>query len=83
MKLSLDCILRLIKCILLLLLLLFDIINFVLSQVFNGNFDPYSPVTNVFPYPVEATGVKIRPVEWNNKIGLRLDVLVCEGTFIV
>ncbi|XP_038073385.1 lactadherin-like [Patiria miniata] len=46
-------------------------------MVFIGNYNPYTPVTNLFDESVEATVVRIEPTEWQNGIALRLELLGC------
>ncbi|XP_038060290.1 EGF-like repeat and discoidin I-like domain-containing protein 3 [Patiria miniata] len=46
-------------------------------KVFIGNYDAYTPVTNLFDESVVATVVRIEPTEWQNGLALRLELLGC------
>lgn len=48
-------------------------------QVFSGNTDASTIVTNMFLFPFEAKQIKLIPIEWNLGISLRWEVLGCLG----
>ncbi|XP_033759278.1 lactadherin-like [Pecten maximus] len=44
---------------------------------FKGNSDEDTPETNIFQCPVIALCVRINPLEWNNHISMRFDLIGC------
>ncbi|XP_072017483.1 uncharacterized protein, partial [Amphiura filiformis] len=46
--------------------------------VFDGNSDRDTAVTKLFPSAVQATMIKIRPIEWHNYVSMRFDLIGCE-----
>ncbi|XP_072016865.1 hyalin-like [Amphiura filiformis] len=48
------------------------------DQVFEGNWDSDTIVTNVFSTPVQTNLIRIIPIKWNYHISLRFEVLGCE-----
>lgn len=54
-------------------------VSFLHSQIFTGNSDSNSIVQNLFPYPVLAKYLRIRPRKNNNpdEICMRLEILGC------
>ncbi|XP_060586405.1 uncharacterized protein LOC132742102, partial [Ruditapes philippinarum] len=46
-------------------------------KIFSGNNDSSTPVTNTLFFPFEAKQVKLIPVQWNQGISLRLEILGC------
>ncbi|GBM75367.1 Lactadherin, partial [Araneus ventricosus] len=49
---------------------------------FPGNEESESPVVNVFPDLVEARYVRIWPLDYENKVGLRLEILGCYHPYV-
>ncbi|XP_072030010.1 uncharacterized protein [Amphiura filiformis] len=47
--------------------------------VFDGNTDRSTPITSMFPSPVEAKSVRIQPTAWYGHISMRFELLGCEG----
>ncbi|XP_033117369.1 uncharacterized protein LOC117117232 isoform X1 [Anneissia japonica] len=48
-----------------------------ISTVFTGNTDRDTEITNMFPTPVNAQFIRIRPISWKTHISLRFEVLGC------
>ncbi|XP_072017259.1 lactadherin-like [Amphiura filiformis] len=48
-------------------------------MVFDGNTDPNTVITRLFPSRVRATVIRIQPSDWHNRICMRLDLLGCEA----
>ncbi|XP_019622186.1 PREDICTED: uncharacterized protein LOC109468377 [Branchiostoma belcheri] len=46
-------------------------------QVFTGNTDQRTPVTNLLDNPVEARYVRFYPQSWNVRIAMRVEILGC------
>ncbi|XP_019614562.1 PREDICTED: LOW QUALITY PROTEIN: uncharacterized protein LOC109462448 [Branchiostoma belcheri] len=46
-------------------------------QVFTGNTDNHTPVTNILDTPVDARYVRFYPQSWNDKIAMRVEILGC------
>jgi len=46
-------------------------------QIFTGNTDSTTPVTNTIQFPIEAKSIKIFPTRWQNGISLRWEILGC------
>ena len=53
----------------------------IVVQILDGNNDANTVVSNVFPTPVKASYVRIRPITWNNHISMRFELLGCEGRY--
>lgn len=49
----------------------------LLSQIFTGNADQDSVVTNMLPCPVLARCIRINPIDWKDHVSLRFDLLGC------
>ncbi|KAG8186759.1 hypothetical protein JTE90_010656 [Oedothorax gibbosus] len=49
---------------------------------FPGNIDSDTPVINTFPETIEAQYFRIVPVDYHNKIGMRLELLGCYHPFV-
>lgn len=47
-------------------------------QVFKGNSDSYQEVYNTFIPPVVARYLRITPQSWNQRIGLKVELLGCQ-----
>ncbi|XP_072042526.1 lactadherin-like [Amphiura filiformis] len=47
------------------------------DMVFNGSTDQNRAVVVLFPFPVRASFVRIRPTAWNGHISMRFEVLAC------
>lgn len=47
------------------------------TMVFPGNSDQWSTVKHMLPKPVMARYIRIRPVTFHGKIGLRFDLIGC------
>ncbi|KAK3612138.1 hypothetical protein CHS0354_031212 [Potamilus streckersoni] len=47
------------------------------AKNFQGNQDIDTPVTNMFDCPVFARAVRIVPMEWNQRMALRFDLIGC------
>ncbi|XP_033126065.1 uncharacterized protein LOC117124048 [Anneissia japonica] len=47
------------------------------SQVFDGNLDDDTPVTNMLPNATLARYVRLHPTSWNGGIGMRFEILGC------
>ncbi|XP_078660161.1 uncharacterized protein LOC144904888 [Branchiostoma floridae x Branchiostoma belcheri] len=47
------------------------------DQVFTGNTDRKTPVTNLLDNPVDARYVRFYPQTWNNWIAMRVEILGC------
>ncbi|XP_033126062.1 uncharacterized protein LOC117124046 [Anneissia japonica] len=47
------------------------------SQVFDGNVDDNTPVTNMLPNATLARYVRLHPTSWNGGIGMRFEILGC------
>ena len=50
----------------------------LLFQVFPGNVDRNSHVTNLLKFPILARHVRLLPKEWYDWISLHFDILGCE-----
>ena len=50
-----------------------------LTQMFIGNSDRNTVVTNTFATPTMSQYVRILPVEWTLHIGMRVELLGCQG----
>ncbi|XP_019619435.1 PREDICTED: uncharacterized protein LOC109466209 [Branchiostoma belcheri] len=50
-------------------------------QVFTGNTDRKTPVTNLLDNPVDARYVRFYPQTWNNWIAMRVEILGCSTEF--
>lgn len=48
------------------------------AKQFQGNTDPMTPVTNLFPEPVFARYVRVVPTEFHSGISLRLELKGCD-----
>ncbi|KAM4700907.1 discoidin, CUB and LCCL domain-containing protein 2 [Discoglossus pictus] len=48
------------------------------DKVFQGNADCYQEVRNNFIPPIVARFVKINPVQWNQKIAMKVELLGCQ-----
>ena len=48
------------------------------TVTFRGNNDRHTISEGVLRQPVTARYVRIKPVEWNNKIAMRIDVVGCK-----
>ena len=54
------------------------LIQCILSwQDFTGNTDADTVVTNLFPDPVVADAIRIRPTAWLKWIHIRMEILGC------
>ena len=49
----------------------------LLFQIFTGNNDSHSAVTNNIIFPFEARIVKLVPLQWNSGISLRWEIIGC------
>ncbi|CAL1296415.1 unnamed protein product [Larinioides sclopetarius] len=49
---------------------------------FPGNEESESPVINVFPDQIEARYIRILPLDYENKVGLRLEILGCYHPYV-
>lgn len=49
-------------------------------KVFQGNVNPTDVIYRIFPKPVLARFVRIRPASWENGISLRFEVYGCKIT---
>ena len=50
-----------------------------LTQMFSGNSDRNTVVTNIFATPAMAQYIRILSVEWTLHIGMRVELLGCQG----
>ena len=48
------------------------------AEVFAGNFDRNTIVENTLPQPVVVRFVRLNPVEFNNRISVRWELLTCD-----
>ncbi|XP_072017791.1 uncharacterized protein [Amphiura filiformis] len=48
------------------------------EMAFNGNTDENTVITRIFPAPVLANYIRILPLEWNNGVCLRFDIIGCK-----
>ncbi|KAJ8320867.1 hypothetical protein KUTeg_002454 [Tegillarca granosa] len=48
-----------------------------IGKVFNGNSDENTLSTSMFSCPITAKCVRINPINWNNHISMRLDLVGC------
>ncbi|XP_041367296.1 uncharacterized protein LOC121381939 [Gigantopelta aegis] len=48
-----------------------------------GNHDRETPQTSMFDREIRARFVRIQPLEWNEKIAVRFEILACSGTTTV
>ena len=48
------------------------------TVTFRGNSDRHSISEGVLRQPVTARYVRVKPVEWNNKIAMRIDIVGCK-----
>lgn len=46
-------------------------------QIFTGNSDQDSVVTNMLPCPILARCIRINPLDWKDHASLRFDLLGC------
>ena len=51
--------------------------HFYIFQVFPGNSDPDTIVTNMFECPIITRCVRLNPISWKNFISLRFDIIGC------
>ena len=51
--------------------------HFVPYQIFTGNTDRNTKITNIFPEPVTARCIRINPRTWKSYVNMRFDVLGC------
>ena len=54
--------------------------NTYFLKVFDGNTDRNTGVTSLFPRPIQATHIRIRPTAWESYISMRFEILGCQGT---
>ncbi|XP_072017793.1 lactadherin-like [Amphiura filiformis] len=52
------------------------------DEVFEGNRDRDTIVTNVFSTPVQTNLIRIVPIEWHGHISLRFELLGCEDSCV-
>ena len=50
-------------------------------QIFEGNTDRDTIVTRLFPQPVRAALIRIRPTAWNYAICMRFELIGCDGMY--
>ncbi|XP_078043521.1 hemolectin [Augochlora pura] len=48
-----------------------------LEKIYLGNFDSETPKKNYFDKPLHARHLRVQPVKWHDRIGLKLEVLGC------
>ena len=51
-------------------------------QVFPGNTDQETVVTNVLIPPIKARYLRLKPTEWQHTISLRMELYGCLGTVL-
>lgn len=52
-------------------------LNAQTDMEFDGSTDPNTVVVVIFPYPVRASFIRIRPTAWESHISMRFEVLTC------
>jgi hypothetical protein len=52
-------------------------------QIFAGNTDNMSPVTNTIQFPFQAKYVRLYPVSWHNGAAVRFEIMGCvQGIYL-
>jgi len=49
------------------------------AQIFDGNSDQNTQVTNLFPRPIVARHVRCYPVTWKDRPAMRLEYIGCRA----
>lgn len=52
--------------------------RYIFFQFFSGNSDGSTARLNIFSCPFQAQYIRLNPLEWNDGIGLRFDLLGCD-----
>ena len=55
--------------------------DILVLQVFNGNSDSDSKVTNWFSHPVRAQYIRVEPQSWQGVIAARVEIHGCYETY--
>ena len=51
----------------------------IIIQVFTGNQDVRSVVSNKLRQPITARYIRFKPLSWNSRIGMRTEIYGCPG----
>ena len=57
------------------------LLKYICPQVFEANNDTDTAVTQYLPEPISVKVIRIRPKEWESHIGMRFELLRCEGNY--
>jgi len=51
----------------------------MMDEVFTGNTDSETHITNMFEHPIMARAIRIHPATWHSHISMRADALILDN----